>query len=204
LWPIQLKKVRPYFAASQVVWHWLITIVSHRSHFFLAVIGPLSGVVLGPRRATDGAKPWGRVGPTRNMSASLRSLPKFGTAADRRDMPISDIALSGEQRRGHFEAERLRGDQVGYEVKLGWLLHRDVGGLHAAQNSHAATDGGFIPGGRRSRALSHTHSGTPDIGTAVRCAAVLSHFPRPWRELQIFWTSARRIRIDKGVINTGA
>jgi hypothetical protein len=45
----------------------------------------------------------------------------------------------------------------------------DVGGLHAAQNSHAATDGGFIPGGRRSKALSHTHSGTPDIRTAVRC-----------------------------------
>jgi hypothetical protein len=86
-----------------------------------------------------------------------------------RAIPLGDIAPSGEQRRGYFEAERLRGDQVVYEVKLGWLLHRDVGGLHAAQNSHAATDGGFIPGGRRSRALSHTHSGTPDIRTAVRC-----------------------------------
>jgi hypothetical protein len=26
----------------------------------------------------------------------------------------------------------------------------------------------------------------------------------PWRGLQIFWTPARRIRIDKGAINTGA
>src|SRR5205807_4773784 len=39
---------------------------------------------------------------------------------------------------------------------------------HAIE-SHAATDGGFIPGGRRSRVLSHSHSGTLDIRTAVRC-----------------------------------
>jgi hypothetical protein len=38
---------------------------------------------------------------------------------------------------------------------------------HAIE-SHAATNGGFIPGGRRSRVLSRSHSGTPDIRTAVR------------------------------------
>jgi len=27
---------------------------------------------------------------------------------------------------------------------------------------------------------------------------------RPWRGLEIFWTPARQIRIDKGAINTGA
>jgi hypothetical protein len=36
-------------------------------------------------------------------------------------------------------------------------------------NSHAATDGGFVSGGRRSRVLSHSHSGTLDIRPAVRC-----------------------------------
>src|SRR5262245_902223 len=39
---------------------------------------------------------------------------------------------------------------------------------HAIE-SHAATDGGSIPGGRRSRVLSHSHSGTLDIRPAVRC-----------------------------------
>ena len=39
---------------------------------------------------------------------------------------------------------------------------------HAIE-SHAARDGGFIPGGRRSRVLSHSHSGTLDICPAVRC-----------------------------------
>jgi hypothetical protein len=29
-------------------------------------------------------------------------------------------------------------------------------------------------------------------------------FTGPWRALQIFWAPARRIRIDKGAINTGA
>jgi hypothetical protein len=36
---------------------------------------------------------------------------------------------------------------------------------HAIE-SHAATDGGFIPGGRRSRVLSHSHSPALDIRTA--------------------------------------
>src|SRR5262249_36125706 len=39
---------------------------------------------------------------------------------------------------------------------------------HAIE-SHAATDGGFVSGGRRSRVLSHSHFGTPDIRPAVRC-----------------------------------
>src|SRR6516164_2757126 len=38
-----------------------------------------------------------------------------------------------------------------------------------AIESHAATDGGFVPGGRRTRVLSHSHSGSLDIGPAVRC-----------------------------------
>src|SRR5262249_51487418 len=38
---------------------------------------------------------------------------------------------------------------------------------HAIE-SHAATDGGFVSGGRRSRVLSHSHSGTLD-SPAVRC-----------------------------------
>src|SRR6516225_7781185 len=39
---------------------------------------------------------------------------------------------------------------------------------HAIE-SHAARDGGFIPGGRRSRVLSQSHSGTLDIRSAVCC-----------------------------------
>jgi hypothetical protein len=38
-----------------------------------------------------------------------------------------------------------------------------------AIESHAATNGGFIPGGRHPRVLSHSHSGTRDIRPAVRC-----------------------------------
>ena len=38
---------------------------------------------------------------------------------------------------------------------------------HAIE-SHAATNGGFIPGGRRSGVLSRSHSGRLDIRTAVR------------------------------------
>src|SRR5262249_24057573 len=38
---------------------------------------------------------------------------------------------------------------------------------HAIE-SHAATDGGFVSGGRRSRGLSHSYPGTPDIRRAVR------------------------------------
>src|SRR5215813_11595005 len=54
-----------------------------------------------------------------------------------------------------------------------------VGGLAAsyrwrhswqhAIEKHAATDGGFVSGGRRSRVLSHSHFGTPYIRPAVRC-----------------------------------
>src|SRR5262249_13329135 len=39
---------------------------------------------------------------------------------------------------------------------------------HAIE-SHAATDGGFWSGGRRSRVLPHPPFGTPDIRPAVRC-----------------------------------
>ena len=39
---------------------------------------------------------------------------------------------------------------------------------HAIE-SHAATNGGFIPVGRRSRVFSRPHSGTLDIRPAVRC-----------------------------------
>src|SRR5215831_7833278 len=39
---------------------------------------------------------------------------------------------------------------------------------HAIE-SHAATNGGFIPGDRRSRVFSRPHSGTLDIRPAVRC-----------------------------------
>jgi len=51
------------------------------------------------------------------------------------------------------------------------LLHLIGGGIVGSMplESHAATGGGFIPGGRRSRVLSHSHSGTLDIRTAVRC-----------------------------------
>jgi predicted DNA-binding protein (UPF0251 family) len=39
---------------------------------------------------------------------------------------------------------------------------------HAIE-SLAATNGGFIPGGRQSSVFSRSHSGTPDIRPAVRC-----------------------------------
>ena len=41
---------------------------------------------------------------------------------------------AGEQRRRHFQANRLRHDQVNDEVELGRLLDRDVGSLGPAQN----------------------------------------------------------------------
>jgi hypothetical protein len=41
---------------------------------------------------------------------------------------------AGEQRRRHFQANRLRHDQVNDEVELGRLLDRKIGGLRPAQN----------------------------------------------------------------------
>src|ERR1700751_5449510 len=39
---------------------------------------------------------------------------------------------AAEQRRGHVEADCLSSDQVEDHFELGWLLDREVGGLHAA------------------------------------------------------------------------
>jgi hypothetical protein len=41
---------------------------------------------------------------------------------------------AGEQRRRHFQANRLRHEQVNDEVELGLLLDRKIGGLRPPQN----------------------------------------------------------------------
>src|SRR5262249_43349786 len=72
-------------------------------------------------------------------------------------------------------------------------------GQHAIE-SHAATDGGFVSGGRRSRVLSHSHSGTPDIRPAVRCGrerrrkiVVATHvLPRDLPTAQKKWEGGER------------
>ena len=38
---------------------------------------------------------------------------------------------AGEERRGHFEAERLGGFKIDYKLEFGWLQHRQVGRLLA-------------------------------------------------------------------------
>ena len=60
----------------------------------------------------------------------------------------------------HFVASVLGRLAASYRWRHSWP--------HAIE-SHAATNGGFIPGGRRSRVSSRSHSGTLDIRTAVRC-----------------------------------
>jgi len=40
---------------------------------------------------------------------------------------------AGEQRRRHFEADRVRHDQVNDEVELGRLLDRKIGGLRPSK-----------------------------------------------------------------------
>jgi len=41
---------------------------------------------------------------------------------------------AGEERRRHFQAKRLRHDQVNDEVELGWLLNPNVGGFCARKS----------------------------------------------------------------------
>jgi hypothetical protein len=43
--------------------------------------------------------------------------------------PLDHLVGAGEQRRRHFQANRLRHDQVNDEVELGRLLDRKIGGL---------------------------------------------------------------------------
>jgi hypothetical protein len=42
---------------------------------------------------------------------------------------LDHLVGAGEQRRRHFQANRLRHDQVNDEVELGRLLDRKIGGL---------------------------------------------------------------------------
>ena len=47
---------------------------------------------------------------------------------------LDHLVGAGEQRRRHFQANRLRHDQVNDEVELGRLLDRKIGGLRPPQN----------------------------------------------------------------------
>src|SRR5258708_26685547 len=79
-------------------------------------------------------------------------------------MCVRHIPIGGRVTRNRLWLLKIRNPDISLAASYRWRHSWQ----HAIE-SHAATDGGFIPGGRRSRVLSHSHSGTLDIRTAVRC-----------------------------------
>src|SRR6516164_641767 len=54
---------------------------------------------------------------------------------------FDDLVGAGEQLVGDFEAERLRGSEIDYEVKFRGLLDRQVGWLFAFENAASVVAG---------------------------------------------------------------
>src|SRR5262245_51722699 len=81
-------------------------------------------------------------------------------------MPSQAVRSPEANMRTLLKTARYRGNAIvgrlaaSYRWRHSWQ--------HAIE-SHAATNGGFIPGDRRSRVFSRSHSGTLDIHPAVRC-----------------------------------
>ena len=63
----------------------------------------------------------------------MSAFANCGRAAGCNDL-LDHLVGAGEQRRRHFQANRLRHDQVNDEVELGRLLDRKLGGLRPPQN----------------------------------------------------------------------
>src|SRR5262245_5516585 len=59
--------------------------------------------------------------------AACKSRPRFARLFDH-------LVGAGEQRRRHFEAERLRSDQADDQIEFCWLLDRQITWTSPAQN----------------------------------------------------------------------
>jgi hypothetical protein len=54
---------------------------------------------------------------------------------------LDHLVGAGEQRRRHFQANRLRHDEVNDEVELGRLLDRKIGGLRPPKSCRPSRQG---------------------------------------------------------------
>src|SRR5262245_5021476 len=51
---------------------------------------------------------------------------------------------AGEHDRRDFQAKRLRGLEVDYQLELGWILHREIGRLLALEDAIDVTSGAAV------------------------------------------------------------
>src|SRR5437667_4945245 len=102
------------------------------------------------------------VGPMAKMEAcgELREA-----ANDRTDPSLNHLVRALQPRWRAGDAERLCGLQVNYQLELGWLLHRNIGGLRALENL-VNEAGCAAPMPRVGRKIGHQTAGSDKLAAA--------------------------------------
>src|SRR5262249_17857033 len=107
--------------------HFRPAFVAYDQFLSTGILQPLSRVEVWGQTRSFGVTPTS--GPQRLIMA-CRLIALAGCEASQQRSPYSITSSArGEQRRRHFQANRLRHDQVNDEVELGRLLDRKIGGL---------------------------------------------------------------------------